>query len=45
MDLMFFLCILAIFVCSFGVVTQATMYPGNKFDSALFKNLIEKAYW
>jgi len=42
---MFFLVILAIFVCSFGVVSQATMYPSNSFDSTLFKNLIEKAYW
>ena len=44
-DLVFFLSLLAIFVFAFGITTQATLYPGNKFDLDLFKNLISKAYW
>ncbi len=45
MDLIFFLAILAIFVCLFCVTTQATLYPGNTFDIDLLKKLIDKAYW
>jgi hypothetical protein len=43
--LVFFLSLLAVFVFAFGITTQATLYPGNKFDLELFKNLISKAYW
>ena len=45
MDLIFFLAILAIFVCLFCVTTQATLYPGNTFNIDLLKKLIDKAYW
>ena len=42
---MFFVTIIAIFVCAFGVTTQAVLYSGNKFNLALFINVIHKAYW
>ena len=66
-DLMFFISIIAIFVCLFGVTTQvkirffigylqnennfcnikikATLYPGNKLDLNLLRNMLNKAYW
>lgn len=45
-DLMFFISIIAIFICAFGVTTQATLYPGrNKLDFELFKAILDKAYW
>ncbi|CAF0758789.1 unnamed protein product [Brachionus calyciflorus] len=44
-DLLFFLIIIIIFVFSFGITTQATMYPGNTFDINLIKTMINKAYW
>jgi hypothetical protein len=42
---MFFISILAVFVCAFGVTTQATLYPGNSLGYDLFTSLINKAYW
>lgn len=42
---MFFVSIIAMFVSSFGVTTQATMYPGNKLSVQLFRNILNKAYW
>lgn len=44
-DLMFFISIIAIFVCCFGVTTQATLYPGNKLSFALLRSVLDKAYW
>jgi hypothetical protein len=44
-DLMFFISIILIFICLFGVITQATLYPGNKLDFALLVNIFDKAYW
>ncbi len=45
-DLIFFLIIIAIFVCSFGVITQANLYPTkNELNLNLIKNIIHKAYW
>ena len=43
---MFFISIIVIFVCLFGVITQSTMYPkDNHLDYSLFKNIMNKAYW
>ena len=44
-DLVFFISIIAIFVCSFGITTQATMYPNSQLSISLFKSIIDKAYW
>jgi hypothetical protein len=44
-DLVFFVSIIAIFVCAFGITTQATLYPNSKFTFSLIKNIINKAYW
>ena len=44
-DLIFFISIILIFICAFGVITQATMYPGNKLDFNLITNIFDKAYW
>jgi hypothetical protein len=45
MDLIFFMVIMSIFICTFGVVTQATLYPNNKLDMKLVHNIVNKAYW
>lgn len=43
---MFFISIIAIFICAFGVTTQATLYPGrNKLNFDLVKAILDKAYW
>lgn len=42
---MFFVTIIAIFVCAFGVTTQALLHPQNKLNLKLFLNVIHKAYW
>lgn len=43
---MFFISIIAIFICAFGVTTQATLYPGrNKLDFDLIKAILDRAYW
>jgi len=44
-DLIFFMVIISIFVCTFGIVTQATLHPNNKFNVKLFRDIINKAYW
>ncbi len=44
-DLIFFMVIISIFVCTFGIVTQATLHPNNKFNVELFRDIINKAYW
>lgn len=45
-DLMFFMCIIAIFVSAFGVTTQATLYPSrNQLNFKLLRNVINKGYW
>lgn len=44
-DLMFFMSIMAIFICAYGVTTQSTLYPGNKLNLQLIRNVINKAYW
>ena len=44
-DLIFFMVIISIFVITFGVVTQATLYPNNKLDMELFRSIANKAYW
>lgn len=42
---MFFISIIAIFVCTFGVTTQATLYPGNELNLSLLRSVLNKAYW
>ena len=42
---MFFISIIAIFICAFGVTTQATMYEGNEMSLGLIKKLLNNAYW
>lgn len=42
---MFFISIIAIFVCLFGVTTQATLYPGNELNLSLLRSVLNKAYW
>ena len=42
---MFFVTIIAIFVCAFGVTTQALLYPENELNLKLFMNIFHKAYW
>lgn len=44
-DLIFFVTIIAIFVCCFGITTQAILYNQNKIDFELFYNIIHKGYW
>jgi hypothetical protein len=44
-DLIFFLVIIAIFVITFAITTQATMYSNNELSLQLLKKLIDKAYW
>ena len=35
----------SIFVCAFGVTTQATLFPGNALNFNLIMNILNKAYW
>jgi transient receptor potential cation channel subfamily M protein 5 len=42
---MFFVTIIAIFICAFGVTTQALLYPHNELNLKLFLSIIHKAYW
>ncbi len=44
-DLTFFMVVITIFICSFGVATQATLNPNNEMNLSLIKNIIEKSYW
>lgn len=44
-DLIFFIVIISVFVLTFGIITQATLYPGNTFDFNLLKSIFNKAYW
>jgi hypothetical protein len=44
-DLVFFMVILGIFVCLFGVTTQATLYAGNDLDYQLLTSIVDKAFW
>jgi hypothetical protein len=44
-DLLFFLSIMVIFICAYGVTTHATLYPGAKLDLQLFRHILNKAYW
>jgi transient receptor potential cation channel subfamily M protein 3 len=37
--------IIAVFVCSFGVTAQATLYPNNNLTLGLLRKVINKAYW
>ena len=42
---MFFMLIISIFVCTFGIITQATLYPNNKLNIKLLRSIINKAFW
>jgi transient receptor potential cation channel subfamily M protein 1 len=44
-DLTFFMVVITIFICSFGIAIQATLHPNNEFSLSLIKNIIEKSYW
>jgi len=44
-DLMFFMSIIAIFVCAFGVTTQAMMHPGSQLGFKLIQSIVNKGYW
>ncbi len=45
LDLLFFIFIIAIFICAFGVVTHASMFSNNEWNFKLLKKIIDKAYW
>ena len=44
-DLVFFIFIISIFICAFGVVTQASMFSKNEWNFQLLKKIINNAYW
>jgi ABC-type multidrug transport system fused ATPase/permease subunit len=44
-DLVFFVSIISVFVSSFGIATQATLYPKSPGNLNLVKGIINKAYW
>ena len=44
-DLFFFIFIVAIFICAFGVVSQASMFSNNEWNFSLLKKIIDNAYW
>ncbi|CAF1009735.1 unnamed protein product, partial [Brachionus calyciflorus] len=44
-DLIFFMCLIAIFVCAFGITTEAALYPSSNFDLNLFRRILTKGYW
>lgn len=44
-DLLFYINIIVIFVCAFGVTTQAILHPNSNFNAQLMKNIINNAYW
>lgn len=45
LDLTFFIFIIAIFICAFGVTTHAAMFPKNKLNFSLIRKIFDKAYW
>ena len=42
---MFFLCILVIFILSYGVASQALLYPNSEPSWSLLNDIIYKPYW
>ena len=44
-DIVFFVIIAFIFICLFGVISQASLYPGNDLNLWMFKNIVDAAYW
>ena len=44
-DLIFFISLIAILVCSFGIITQATLHPNSTLSMNLIKSIINKGYW
>ncbi len=43
--MVFFIFIIGILVSSFGIITQATLYPKSTLSYNLIKNIIHKGYW
>ncbi|RNA22704.1 transient receptor potential cation channel trpm isoform X4 [Brachionus plicatilis] len=44
-DLIYFMCLTSIFVCAFGITTEASLYPSSKFDLNLIRRILTKGYW
>ncbi len=44
-DLFWFMIIIIVFILSFGVITQSTMYPKSGFNVLTLKKIIDNAYW
>ncbi len=44
-DLLFFLCLMAIFVFAFGITTEAILNQQSDLDLNLFRRIVNKAYW
>jgi hypothetical protein len=44
-DLLFFLCLMAIFVFAYGITTEAILNQRSELDLNLFRRIVNKAYW
>lgn len=44
-DLVFFVTIIAIFICSYGITAQASMFPNSKPGINLIRELLDFSYW
>ena len=40
-----FMLIMIVFIISYGVITQASLHPGQPFNFELLRNVINKGYW
>lgn len=45
MDLFFFITIIVVCICAFGITTHAAMYPSNKYLVKTLKQIFHNAYW
>jgi len=44
-DILFFVCILLVFMLAYGIATQALRYPNAEPSWKLFKDVVYKPYW
>ena len=44
-DLMFFVCIFAVFLLAYGIAAQALRYPNTELTWSLFVDVIYMPYW
>ncbi len=44
-EMIIFMFIMGVFIISFGVITQSSLYPGQPFNFQLLRNIINNGYW